>query len=642
MRMKTVLVSTSAILISVAAAASSSRQELPDGTVTVPQAAARVLQASVGVSAAALDANGCETGTWSVVAMPDAPAVQLQSAHFAMRWTSGTTTTAAAQTALNELESIYTQFVDQIGFPAPSCSSTAKKKVNIWIGDFGLSGGVDGSGNPGMWIGPGALADNFGLAHEFTHALQGGTGGLRDSPYVGWMWESHANWMATQRPQYRSNVHCSELMVNAPHLYYGSTRDRYCNFQFWEYLKNVHGYAAVNNIWRNAPKTTDANYLTADPFTVLMSNMGWSVSQLNDFFGQWAMHNVNWDYTDPDGTDHGAIMRAAYGSNDAAQNGDYGYNGYRLNRTTRLDPVNLSARKFSVPFAQAPQRWGYNLVRLVPDSGATSIGVTFRGVTQSASNTSSLPGLLNEPTSIPAPNSGWRWGVVAITSTGGSRYSALQSSANTTINFALQPGDQRVYMVVLAAPTANQKIRWDQPYYSIYRYPWMVQLTGAQPQGFESGAPAPITGGHQHSNGGGWVAAGATVASTAYVGPYARVYSGSVTGNARVEDHATVFGGSLSGSAVAGGLAVVAGNTSLTSTAKARTTFMPLGYFETNIALSGTAQLIGDVEHRGGASPNHGVFFGFVDPNTINDAAQGANLTAPPTEVTATPNYSWP
>ena len=41
---------------------------------------------------------------------------------------------------------------------------------------------------------------------------------------------------------------------------------------------------------------------------------------------------------------------------------------------------------------------------------------------------------------------------------------------------------------------------------------------------------------HQHSNGGGWVAATAKVADTAYVGPDALVYD-----NARVYDNALVF-----------------------------------------------------------------------------------------------------
>ncbi len=69
----------------------------------------------------------------------------------------------------------------------------------------------------------------------------------------GWIYESHANFMPHQLDEYRGDVHCSELSVNAPHLYLGSTRDRYCNWQFMEFLKDKHCYSAVNEIWTSSP-----------------------------------------------------------------------------------------------------------------------------------------------------------------------------------------------------------------------------------------------------------------------------------------------------------------------------------------------------------------------------------------------------
>src|SRR5690606_41215593 len=67
-------------------------------------------------------------------------------------------------------------------------------------------------------------------------------------------------------------------------------------------------------------------------------------------------------------------------------------------RTPRLAPSDArwaQNRRFVSPYYWAPQRWGYNVVRLHPESGATRVRVTFRGVTQSGAN------------------SGWRWGLVA-------------------------------------------------------------------------------------------------------------------------------------------------------------------------------------------------------------------------------------
>lgn len=605
------------------------------GSIATPTASSPTPTPTPGVAGAP-----CVAGTWTAVAADPGDRVnaalprQYETQHFAFHWTTGLVSDADAKAAGDHLEYVWTEFVGRIGFPEPDCANATKRKANIYVGaDYGLSGGVDGIGNMGMWIGPGGMRDRFGLAHEFTHALQGSTGAFRDTPYGGWLWESHANWMAVQLPEFRANTHCSVLSVNYPHLYFGSTRVRYCNWQFLEHIKNRFGYQAINDLWRNAPKQGAAGAATADPMEVLMQNRGWNVAELNDAFGDWALHNANWDYINPDRSDQGAVYRREYG-NYEPQLGD------RLLRTTALDPIDLAQRRFAVPAAWAPQRWGYNLVRLHADAGAASVTVTFRGVTQSVSAAATLPGLADEPATIPAPASDWRWGLVAVDAAGKSRYTALQRGADGSATIAIQPGDTGLYMIVMGAPSQFQHIRWDQPYYSIYRYPWMAQFAGAMPAGYQPGAPDPIAGGHRHPNGGGWVAPGATVDASAYVGPYARVLSGSVRGNARIEDHATVYGGQVLGDARASALSVIRGNTILRDQARAATVFLGLGELEQNIVLSGTAQLIGDVEQRG-ASFDKGAYYGFVDQAAGSDASRGANLQGAVPEVTAAPNYTW-
>jgi hypothetical protein len=192
----------------------------------------------------------------------------------------------------------------------------------------------------------------------------------------------------------------------------------------------------------------------------------------------------------------------------------------------------------------------------------------------------------------------------------------------------------------MGAPTQLHKIVWDQPYYTIYRFPWMAQFSGAMPLGYEANAQPPISGAHRHSNGGGWVASGAVVDASAYVGPYARVLGGAVRANARVDDHAIVVSGEVRDSAIATALTLVTANTILRDQARAATVFMGLGAFEQGIVLSGTAQNIGDVEQRG-TSMSHGVLYGFIDSAAANDPRRGASLTAPVREVTAPPNYVW-
>jgi hypothetical protein len=589
--------------------------------------------------ASSIVAGTCAAGSWTAVAADPADRanaalpLRYETEHFAFHWAGSLVPEADARSAGAHLEYVWSQFIGVLGFPEPDCARAGKRKANIFVGaDYGLSGGVDDNGNMGMWIGPGGLRDRFGLAHELAHALQGATGAFRDTPYGGWLWESHANWMTTQLPEFRANTHCSVLSVNYPHLYFGSTRVRYCNWQFLEHIKNTYGYQAINDLWRKAPRS-GAEAATADPMEVLMRNRGWSVAELNDAFGTWALHNAHWDYINPDGSDQGSIYRREFGGYEP-QLGD------RLLRSTTLDPIDLKRRRFAVPAAWAPQRWGYNLVKLHADRGATRVTVTFRGVIQTAPATTALPGLRDEPASIPLPDSDWRWGLVAVDRLGKSRYGALQRGADGRATLAIEPGDTALYLIVMATPSRFHHIRWEQPYYSIYRYPWMAQFEGAMPAGYQPDAPAPIAGSRRHPNGGGWVAPGAHVDATAYVGPTARVLSGAVRGNARIEDHAVVYGGQVLGKARAGALSVIRGNTILRDQARAATVFLGIGEYEQDIELSGTAQLVGDVEQRG-ASFSKGSYYGFVDQAAATDPSRGAGLQGAVPEITATPDYRW-
>jgi len=466
----------------------------------------------------------------------------------------------------------------------------------------------------GMWIGTGALADHWGLAHEFTHGVQSVQGGMscNQSNTCGWVYESHANWHAQQVPEYHTkDVHCSEMLANAPHLYLGSTRDRYCNWQFMEFLKDKYCPAAVNAIWTGTP--------SKDPFSAIMNSRGWNISQLNDFFGEWAMHNVTWDYQDPapqstTANNQSALYRSKYGSATDASKTE------RRLRVTKLEPLDssyASTRRFMSPYYWAPQRWGYNLVRLYPDPSASSVTVTFRGLTQTGANAD------------------FRWGLVATDAAiAKPRYSKLQSGTDGVLSFCVQAGEP-LFLVVVATPSVQQTIVWDQAYPTIYRYPYLIQIANAWPEGFQGGkqdaCPAGLT---RHDNGGG-CAPDATPA-TVYVGPYATIAGGTVTGSARIEDHATVVKGTVSGGTV-GALSLIGSNSAnaftIADTAKVQTTFYPVGFFESGQGLSGTASLLGDVEYRGqGLNRASGSYSGFVD-----DSSASASLN----DITTAPPYAW-
>ena len=240
-----------------------------------------------------------------------------------------------------------------------------------------------------------------------------------------------------------------------------------------------------------------------------------------------------------------------------------------------MDPLDTSYatnRRFVVPDGWAPQRWGYNIVRLTPDAGATSVTVTFRGVVQSAAN----------------PD--FRWGLVATDAgIATPRYSQIQKGTDGALTFCVSPNES-LFLVVVATPSVQQHIVWDQLYNTIYRYPYMVQLANAWPDGWQGGTQAACpTGLVRVANGGGCGPSG--LASTVFVGPYATVLStATVSGNAQIQDHATIVKGTVTGGTV-GALSLVgltttpANGFNVGGSAAVKTTFMPLGFFESGQSL---------------------------------------------------------
>jgi hypothetical protein len=205
-----------------------------------------------------------------------------------------------------------------------------------------------------------------------------------------------------------------------------------------------------------------------------------------------------------------------------------------------------------------------------------------------------------------------------------SRYSPVQRGADGQLTFCVGSGES-LWLVVVGAPTSIQKIIWDQAYPSIYRYPYMIQLERAWPEGFRSGQrDACPSGTQRHGNGGG--CAPSTLPSSVFVGPEAQVLGGNVSGSARIEDHAVVLSGATVSGGTVGGLSVLMNGFTVSGSARVQATFMPMGFFEGKSA-TGTAWLYGDLEYR--AAKSSGSYYGFVDAGTPSASINDVNLRPP-------------
>ena len=603
---------------------------------------------------------------------------------------------ADAQGVLQSLEKVFSFYTDSLGWMLPFPKSPDKKlKSNIYVFEnavmASLYGGLDyvkdlnGEYGPGMWIGVGSLKDYWGTSHEFAHGLQGVAGWMGNNSHAGWFAESHANWMAHQyNPK---DAHCSEYLINFPYLYYGSTRDRYCNWQFLEHLKEKFGGGndgakEVNRLWMESIHDGEDGRMEQTPFTAMMMVYSWTLEDLNREFGQFAMKNATFEYA----PEKKKLYSKSWGDYEFStrRNTSNTARHMRVTMLNRMDSASGGPDRYIVPSYWAPQRWGYNIVRIYPDS-AGKVTVRFRGIVQHkkgegykcfGDNEDTYKGKHYKwcnyaPDALPDPASQWAVGLVAEGSDGTPRYSELMLDTAGNISIETKASDKALWLAVTAAPSEMQTILWDQFYYSVYRYPYMIEVVNGKPEGYNDNfwKPAGYAGGSaqgyaKHANGGGWVSSKAKVDASVYVGPDAVVNGGTVTGDARIEDFAVVNGGTVGGKAVVRGRALVSGGSMADNAILEEDAWLVSGTLKDDVRvgalsvitnstvsgkaqvhgvmwpvdgkkLSGTAQLRGDLENNFTSEISKGIFYGMVNTDMLNNANFGANLTEPPTDATA-------
>ena len=665
--------------------------------------------AALGVLAFAVNADAV---TWKPVCETNGHTLVLASEHFEIcrkaKYDDGSTNNVGvyrdeAQKGLDILEDIFVFYHDSLQWSLPQPGSETKLKVAVYVFEDAKMGALYGGDNgeacsnagcsPGIWLEKGALSDRSGLAHEYAHGMQSLVGWMGNNSHTGWICESHANWMAHQ---YLPNEApgCAEYLINFPYLYYGSTRDRYCNWHILEHLKEEFGGGnkgtrEVNRIWTESLHDGEAGRMEQTPFSAMMMVYGWSLDDLNEKFGRLAMKHATIEYEPA----KKKLYKKAWGDYEFSTRRSVGP-GYHYSSHGRVTMMNKMAcegencvDRYISPSYWAPQRLGYNLVRIYPEK-AGKVTVKFRGVVQDkpavkgytcfGDNTDYYMGKTYKwcnyaPDALPDPHSGWTVGLVAEGADGTPRYSEMKHGTGFNLEIETKDSDKALWLAVTATPTEMQTILWDQFYYSILRYPYMIEVENGKPEGYNDGfwKPANANGYSKHSNGGGLVSSKAKVAATAYVGPDAVVNGGTVSGNARIEDFAVVNGGSISGNAIVRGRAFVSGGSvgddavleedawlvSGTISGKAKVgalsvilesivkenaqvygVMWPVEYK----VVGGTAQLRGDLENSFSKELSKGVFYGMIDDGMLNNANYGANLTTPPTDATASiENAKW-
>ncbi|MGW6130396.1 DUF6055 domain-containing protein [Cellulomonas sp. NPDC055163] len=474
-----------------------------------------------------------------------------ESENFVVLWgeLAGTTpTTAPAQyrfdpaQVLRELEDAYAFFVDEMRF-TPETGLLAQHKIIViitttWSSNPGLNAWATGGSTDGrvgvINLAPGAAQPgSWGLVHELAHVMQnytflGRSGVGFTHPSAGTFWEASAEFMAMQA---LPGVAAGDLtrFVRTENLPYSSSRHHYGAWMLLQTVKERRGLAFFNRVWNEARSTEH-------PLETYRRIAGLTQDQLGAEIAQYAMRNVTFDYAN---------------KADIQPHLNRLYPFVVPQSVVQLEAVDAAQQHFAVPDGIAPGAFGYTKIRLVPSTPGGLVRVHLKGHVD------------------PAAGSGWSYGFVGVTN-GVARYGPVTQGTDTEASFPTRAGEQ-VYLVVAGTPTSVPKHAFLDGYPENYRYPFELRLDGALPSGHEPGftrGTAP-GGGRWHPNGGGWVDARATVASTAYVGPNAAVYGrATVSGNARIEGLAWVNdGATVSGNAVVTDSALIQGGVSIGGTA---------------------------------------------------------------------------
>ncbi|MBN1924904.1 MAG: T9SS type A sorting domain-containing protein [Prolixibacteraceae bacterium] len=447
-------------------------------------------------------------------------------------------TTFDPKEILDNLEYYYSFYIDSMKFVTnPDSGNMAKYKfVVILFGTFNngfedngtaYGGSVDGVIGA-MWMGP---RTGFVVAHEFGHACQAmipiqypgkGFKNRNDNQQVGMYWEACANYMAFLSSGSAGNM-LSPLFLNTSMLQYLSTIDsrQYESVYLPAYIIDRFGIEALGLQWRGAD-------VGDNPFDALVKGLEISRDSMRKEAGLWAMHNVTWDYS------WGNIIRSYLNGQDESA---------VCREFTHLESIESVPGVYIVPREMAPADYGYNIIPVYPEDGATAIEAE-------------LSGIDNDP----AGGGGWSYGFVAVNTDGLPRYGDVALETDEKALLTIEPGDSLYYLVVVGCPPVTHTYAWTPSWPLVYRFPYMLTFKGAVPEGFQSERAMPANvAGKYHSNGGGWVASTASVDASVYVGPNAQVLgSAKVSGNARIEDLATVQdNASVSGDAVVKNNAIV-------------------------------------------------------------------------------------
>ncbi|WP_055092750.1 DUF6055 domain-containing protein [Flavobacterium aquidurense] len=393
-----------------------------------------------------------------------------------------------------------------------------------------------------MFVHPQATKDGGALSHEFAHTLQMMMS-IQENPgngtaFAGYDWaspfyEGHANFMRAQAyPQWAEIDGTLTRWIQTRHFMWSSNRHHYTNFHLMYYVQEKEGFDFTRRMWAESKNQEH-------PLETIKRLKGFTQEQLNDYLWGYAQRQPAFDYPIQWNSQINATSNFGKTIRNTHTLIKNNMPRYTSRQYTLLTKVEGTTDQYYTNNDWAPQDYGMNIIPLYPTCAGTQkkVSIKFKGHTE-----------------VNPTQAGWRYGFVTTKADGTvSRYSPMYNTdgeASFDLNTTTESG---IFLVVFSAPKVHVNYNMDVGYPKQRRYPYELKIANANPEGFQPAADFRKflkTNGRIHSNGGGWVSNSASVAASVYVGPYAIVRRGTISGNARIDGYAMVDGGTISGSAI--------------------------------------------------------------------------------------------
>lgn len=406
----------------------------------------------------------------------------MESEHFALFWDvrygeeptkiqyPGDSNVANANSILNICEQCWKKYLE-LGFVVPGQSLTDKYKIQLYIpyqkewradasGTDGANGGRTGIGHFNPWA---AVArDGHTVAHEVGHTFQyltsantndfwgrgfnygygdGGSGGN------GW-WESCADWQAYKVFPHRqfTDGEYFEQHLNAHHLNLMHEGWRYANCYIQDWWTMKHGSDFVGHMWRESRRPED-------PIEVYKRMCNLTQDEFCNEQMEGYMRMATWDID---------------GIRDAAKHRI----GQHLS-INHLNKVGGTTNTWQTDVEHCIQNYGYHIINMnVPTKAGTVVKAYFKGIT---GNT--------KWRCINTSKAGWRYAFVAYTSNEQRVYGEIGSDIEGETSLVIPTDCQRLFFVVMGAPTEHWHHPWDDDDSNDEQWPYQVRFEGTNPLG---------------------------------------------------------------------------------------------------------------------------------------------------------------